>query len=78
MLLFNIMYGFPILSFLIVTSLKFEPFLIELDCNDNWVEDAILNAKKLIETDLMPKGSYKCDTCQYLKKRWDISTSMKS
>ena len=58
--------------------LKFEPFLIELDCNDNWVEDAILNAKKLIETDLMPKGSYKCDTCQYLKKRWDISTSMKS
>ena len=26
----------------------------------------------------MPRGSYKCDTCQYLKKRWDVSNNQKS
>ena len=57
--------------------LKFESFLVELDCNDNWVEEAIINAKNLYETNLMPKGSIKCDTCQYLKKRWNVSNSKK-
>ena len=59
-------------------TLKFESFLVELDCNDNWVEEAIIHAKKLIDTGPMPKGSYKCDTCQYLKKRWNISNNQKS
>ena len=53
--------------------LKFEMFLIELDCDDGWVDKAIIDAKNLMETDLLPKGSYKCDTCQYLKKRWNVS-----
>jgi hypothetical protein len=53
--------------------LKFKPFLVELDCSDNWVEEAILNAKKMLNNDKIPKGSFKCDTCQYLKKRWDVS-----
>ena len=48
--------------------LKFKSFLVELDCNDNWVEDAVIKAKKLIYTNLIPKGFYKCDTYQYLKK----------
>ena len=59
-------------------TLKFESFLVEFDCNDNWVEEAIIHAKKLMDTDSMPKGSYKCDTCQYLKKRWNISNNQKS
>ena len=58
--------------------LKFKSYLVELDCNDNWVEEAIINAKNLINKDSMPKGSYKCDTCQYLKKRWDVSNNQKS
>ena len=53
--------------------LKFKSFLVELDCCDNWVEEAILNAKKMMDDDKIPKGSFKCDTCQYLKKRWDVS-----
>ena len=57
--------------------LKFKPFLVELDCSDNWVEEAILNAKKMMENDKIPKGSFKCDTCQYLKKRWDVSNRNK-
>ena len=59
-------------------TLKFESFLVEFDCNDNWVEEAIIHAKKLMDTGSMPKGSYKCDTCQYLKKRWNISNNQKS
>ena len=58
-------------------TLKFESFLVELNCNDNWVEEAIIHAKNLIETGLMPKGSYKCDTCQYLKKRWNIRNNQR-
>ena len=57
--------------------LKFKPFLVELDCSDNWVEEAILNAKKMMDNDKIPKGSFKCDTCQYLKKRWDVSNRNK-
>ena len=57
--------------------LKFKSFLVELDCCDNWVEEAILNAKKMMENDKIPKGSFKCDTCQYLKKRWDVSNRNK-
>mgnify|MGYP007000051869 CR=1 len=49
--------------------LKFESFLVELDCNDNWVEEAIIKAKKLMNTDLIPNVSYKCDASQYLKKK---------
>ena len=26
-----------------------------------------------MDNDKIPKGSFKCDTCQYLKKRWDVS-----
>ena len=54
-----------------------QSYLNELDCNDNWVEEAIINAKSLINEDSIPKGSYKCDTCQYLKKRWDVSNKKK-
>ena len=53
--------------------LKFKSYFVELECNDNWVEEAIINAKSLMNKDTIPKGSYKCDTCQYLKKRWDVS-----
>ena len=32
-------------------GLKFKSYLVELDCNDNWVEEAIINAKNLINKD---------------------------
>ena len=53
-------------------SLNFETHLIELECNDEWVEDAILHAKKLLTQKSLPKASEKCDKCNYLKKRWQL------
>ena len=47
-----------------------------MECDDSWVEDAIVNAKNLLENDRMPQGSSSCENCQYLKKRWDVSQSI--
>ena len=54
-------------------TLKFELHLIKLDCNDSWVSKTIIEAKNLMDQDIYPDGSFGCDTCRYLKKRWDIS-----
>ena len=56
--------------------LKFELHLIKLECNDDWVESTIMEAKELYEKDEMPMGSRKCETCQYLKKRWHINQTL--
>ena len=32
-----------------------------------------IKAKDLLESDQYPQGSKNCDTCQYLKKRWDVN-----
>ena len=53
--------------------LKFELHLVELQCNDNWVDTTLVEAKKMLESDEYPQGSKNCETCQYLKKRWDVS-----
>ena len=52
--------------------LKFELHLVELNCNADWVEQKIIEAKSLLERDTIPGGSKYCETCQYLKKRWDV------
>ena len=54
-------------------TLKFELHLIKLDCNDSWVSKTISEAKNLMDQDIYPDGSFSCDTCRYLKKRWDVS-----
>ena len=57
-------------------ELKFEKFLIPLDCDDSWVEEKIIDAVNTLNSEEMPKGSKSCDTCQYLKKRWEVSQSL--
>ena len=54
-------------------TLKFELHLIKLDCDDSWVSKTISEAKYLMDQDIYPDGSFSCDTCRYLKKRWDVS-----
>ena len=54
-------------------TLKFELHLIKLNCNDSWVSKTISDAKHLMDQDIYPDGSFGCDTCRYLKKRWDVS-----
>ena len=57
-------------------TLKFELHLIKLDCNDSWVSKAISDAKNLMDKDIYPEGSFGCETCRYLKKRWDVSQNI--
>ena len=52
--------------------LEFDLHLIRLECDDSWVEQAILEAKKTLEGD-MPKTAPACENCNYLKKRWEVS-----
>jgi hypothetical protein len=58
-------------------QLKFELHVIKLDCSDAWVEDAIIHARSLLDMNDLPPQSSKCDKCNYLKKRWDLSLKMK-
>lgn len=53
-------------------KLEFETHLIQIDCNDDWVEGAILHAKNLLDQEKMPTASNQCDRCNYLKKRWQL------
>ena len=57
-------------------TLKFDLHLIRLDCNDSWVAKTIIEAKKLFDQDSYPQGSFNCDTCRYLKKRWHVSQNI--
>ncbi len=57
-------------------QLKFELHLVELDCDDSWVEETVIKAKELLDSDTFPNGSRTCDTCQYLKKRWDVNQNI--
>ena len=53
-------------------QLKFELHLIRLECNDEWVEETIIEAKKLLQINDLPSASKKCSTCLYLKDRWKV------
>ena len=61
---------------LVKCLIKFEKYLIDLDCDDSWVEEKIIEAVNALNAEEMPKGSKGCDTCQYLKKRWQVSQSL--
>ena len=52
--------------------LKFDLHLVTLKCNADWVEKSIIRAKNLLALEELPCGSSRCDTCQYLKKRWEV------
>ena len=44
-------------------TLKFDLHLVEMDCDDSWVEEAVINAKNLLEDDRLLQGSSKCENC---------------
>ena len=53
-------------------KLEFDLHLVRLECDDGWVENAILAAVKTLNGD-MPKPASSCENCNYLKKRWEVS-----
>ena len=50
-------------------TLKFESYVVKLQCNDDWVEKTLMEAKILWASDQIPDSSLTCETCQYLNKR---------
>ena len=50
-------------------TLKFESYSIELDCNDDWVEKEIIDAKKLLVSNKNKKRKKNCDQCIYINRR---------
>ncbi len=53
-------------------KIEFDLHLIKLDCDDSWVEQAILDTKATYEGN-MPNASKTCEDCNYLRKRWEVS-----
>lgn len=53
-------------------SLHFDLHLVRLECDDDWVEKAIINAREVLLGPL-PKASPSCENCNYLKKRWEVA-----
>ena len=54
-------------------QIKFDVHLIKLDCATSWVETKIIETADLLRSDFFPKPSLKCENCNYLKKRWQLS-----
>ena len=53
-------------------KLEFDLHLVRLECDDAWVEQAVLDAKQTLDGD-MPQASKRCENCNYLRKRWEVS-----
>ena len=54
-------------------KLKFDEYVIKLDCSTDWVEEKVIATANLIRSDEFPKPSSTCENCNYLKKRWELS-----
>ena len=54
-------------------KLEFDEHVIKLDCSTDWVEEKVIATANLIRSDEFPKPSSRCENCNYLKKRWELS-----
>ena len=54
-------------------QLKFDVHFIKLDCSSSWVEGKVIQTVKLLRSNEFPPPSQKCEYCNYLKKRWQLS-----
>ena len=57
-------------------KLQFEIHMIKLECNDDWVQKAILKACELLNNNSLPAASKNCATCLYLKDRWKLKNKI--
>ena len=51
-------------------QLKFEAYVIKLECSSSWVEVKVLETVNLLQSNKFPQPSPTCEYCNYLKKRW--------
>ena len=57
-------------------KLKFDEYVIKLECSTDWVEEKVIETAKMIQSDQFPKPSSSCANCNYLKKRWELSQTI--
>ena len=57
-------------------TLQFELHLIKIECNDDWVEKKVIEASVLLNSGDFPEASKICESCNYLRKRWNIAKSI--
>ena len=57
--------------------LQFDVHFIKLNCSTDWVETKIIETAEFLRSGIFPSPSQKCDNCNYLKKRWDLSKKLK-
>ena len=51
-------------------TLKFDHYLVEIQCNDDWVDEKLTEAVMTMRGSKLPAASHNCENCQYLKQRW--------
>ena len=57
-------------------KLEFETHVIKLNCSTDWVEPKIIETVELLRSNTFPIPSQKCEYCNYLKKRWELSKNL--
>jgi len=58
-------------------TLAFDAHFIKLNCSTDWVEQKIIETVDLLRSEIFPSPSDKCENCNYLKKRWNLSKKLK-
>jgi len=59
-------------------KLTFEDYVVRLECDDSWVEEQLLGAVKMLQSEEFPEASSTCENCNYLRSRWKVSQSVDS
>lgn len=54
--------------------LEFEVTLIPYTGNDTWVEGALMEAKRILDSDRIPSAAPTCDYCAYTEARREVSS----
>ncbi len=54
-------------------TLHFDTHVIKLNCSTEWVEEKVIETANLLRSNIFPSPSSKCELCNYLRKRWQLS-----
>ncbi len=58
--------------------LEFDVTLIPYEGDDSWVEDVVLRAKEILDSDEIPEASNECDYCLFHNVRNDVEKTRES
>mgnify|MGYP000651594700 CR=1 FL=1 len=53
-------------------KLEFDVKIIPYEGDDSWVEGALMDAKKVLDSEKLPQANPECDFCSYRKATQDV------